>query len=143
MPLPRPLPGLVLRYSYLWHDEARRGLEEGAKDRPCVIVSAVDVREGDVVVTVAPVTHRSPRPPDGGVEIPPLTKQRLGLDDDRSWIVVNDLNRFHWPGPDLRPVPGRNDGSYAYGFLPPKLFKQVTKGIAACATARRVLATKR
>ena len=36
--LPRPVPGLVVRYSYLWLDEHRRGREEGVKDRPCAIV---------------------------------------------------------------------------------------------------------
>jgi hypothetical protein len=32
--LPKPEPGLVIRYSYLWHDEHRQGREEGVKDRP-------------------------------------------------------------------------------------------------------------
>jgi len=37
------------------------------------------------------------------VEISHETKRRLGLDDDRSWIVLTEANRFAWPGPDLRP----------------------------------------
>src|SRR5271157_462561 len=44
------------------------------------------------------------------VEIPGVTKSRLGLDDGRSWIVVSEANRFCWPGVDLQPIPGK--GSY-------------------------------
>ena len=41
MSLPIPLPGLVIRYSYLWADDAATGHEDGVKDRPSVIVMAV------------------------------------------------------------------------------------------------------
>lgn len=40
MPLPVPVPGLVIRYGYLWHSEHLAGREEG-KDRPCAIVAAL------------------------------------------------------------------------------------------------------
>ncbi len=46
MPIPNPEPGLVISYAYLWHDEHRAGREEGQKDRPSVIVLAVE-READ------------------------------------------------------------------------------------------------
>ncbi len=87
------------------------------KDRPCVVVVAVTRDDGDTEVTVAPVTHRPPRVPGEGVEIPAATKMRLGLDEGRSWIIVTEINRFHWPGVDLLPVPGR--GGYDHGVLPP------------------------
>ena len=38
MALPKPVPGLVIRYSYLWHREYLEGREDGQKDRPCAIV---------------------------------------------------------------------------------------------------------
>jgi len=41
VPLPAPVPGLVIRYSYLWHSEHLAGREEGEKDRPCAIVAAL------------------------------------------------------------------------------------------------------
>lgn len=34
MTLPRPIPGLVISYAYLWMQEALGGAEEGRKDRP-------------------------------------------------------------------------------------------------------------
>ena len=141
MPLPDPFPGLVLHYSYLWHDQHQRGLEEGTKDRPCVVVLAVAREDGDIVVTVAPITHAPPRTVGEAVEIPAATKSRLGLDAGRSWVIVNEINRFRWPGVDLRPVPGK--GSYDYGVLPPGLFRQVREGIGSWVRARKLRATPR
>ena len=72
-----------------------------------------------------PITHRPPEVPELAVEIPPLTKQRLGLDDDRSWIILSEANRFAWPGPDLRPRTPGDSSSVSYGVLPAKLYEQV------------------
>ena len=141
MPLPDPFPGLVLHYSYLWHDQHRQGLEEGTKDRPCVVVLAVAREDGDTVVTVAPISHAPPRTTGEAVEIPAVTKSRLGLDEGRSWVVVSEINRFVWPGVDLRPVPGK--GSYDYGVLPPGLFRQVREGLANWVRSRKLRTTPR
>ena len=125
MPLPEPIPGLVLHYSYLWHDDHLRGAEEGSKNRPCVIILAVETEEGQHVVTVVPVTHTPPVAPEDAVEIPSTTKHRLGLDGDRSWVVLCEANRFLWPGFDVRPVPGASSPNYSYGVLPPGFFRQI------------------
>jgi hypothetical protein len=74
-------------------------------------------------VTVVPITHSSPA--GDAVEIPLTVKRRLGLDEERSWAVVSEVNRFVWPGPDLRPVPRGDDERFDYGFLPPSLFHQI------------------
>jgi hypothetical protein len=140
--LPRPVPGLVVRYAYLWRDEARRGQAEGRKDRPCVIVVAVEAIEGRLLVTVAPVTHTPPEREALAVEIPSATKRRLGLDGERSWIVAADLNRFSWPGVDLRPVAPGSD-RYAYGLLPANLYRQLRERILAVARSGAVAITPR
>src|SRR5882724_3606824 len=121
MALPEPQPGLVISYAYLWNHEHRVGQEEGRKDRPSVIVLTAR-RESDdgTVVTVLPITHSAPESPDLAVEIPPAVKRHLGLDADRSWIVVAEGNEFLWPGYDLRQIARRN--RYDYGFLPPRFF---------------------
>ncbi len=143
MRFPKPEPGLVIRYAYLWYEEAQAGREEGTKDRPCAIVLAAEVAEGETVVTVAPVTHTRPTEPGVAVELPLATKRRLGLDDDRSWIIVSETNRFVWPGPDLRPIQGRHDGAVAYGFLPPKLFGQIRDRLVAFYRAKKHSVTPR
>jgi len=52
----------------------------------------------------------------------------LGLDDGRHWLRFDELNRFLWPGYDLRSRPGR-PGDYVYGMLPQGLFEQLRKEI--------------
>jgi hypothetical protein len=97
-----PRVGWLLSYSYLWADDHRRGAEEGIKNRPCALVAATR-RDGDrIVAIVTPVTHSPPADPETAIEIPAVTKARLGLDAQRSWIICNEANVFAWPGPDLR-----------------------------------------
>ena len=122
MTWPAPQPGLVIRYSYLWQEEAAAGREEGSKDRPCAVILAVTDEEGRPRVYAVPITHTPPSADVDAIEIPPVTKQRLGLDGERSWVVVSEANVFAWPGPDLRPVPGREPATPAFGFFPPRFF---------------------
>jgi len=143
VPLPIPEAGLVIGYAYLWRAEYEQGQEEGTKDRPCAIVLMAGDADGDTAVTVVPVTHTPPADPDEAVEIPPPTKRRLGLDAARSWIVVSEVNRFGWPGPDLRPVSHAEPDRFDYGLLPPSLFRQVKERLAACAASRRLRAVHR
>jgi hypothetical protein len=120
----RPLPqsGQVIRYAYLWWNEARVGHEHGAKDRPCAIVLTRVSKSGDTVTYVLPMTHTPPLKHEDGIEIPLATKRRLKLDDERSWIITTELNRFSWPGPDIGPT---SSGEHLYGYLPEKLMRLV------------------
>src|SRR5665213_679176 len=121
MAIPTPEAGLVISYAYLWHHEHQAGQEEGRKDRPSVIVLAVErADDGMTAVTVLPITHSAPANPDTAVEIPLPVKRHLGLDDERSWVVIAEGNEFLWPGYDLRKV-ARKD-RYDYGYLPPSFF---------------------
>ncbi|MCB1832781.1 MAG: type II toxin-antitoxin system PemK/MazF family toxin [Geminicoccaceae bacterium] len=122
MSLPVPHPGLVISYSYLWANKHRRGQEEGRKDRPCAIVVARQTAGGETVTTVVPVTHTPPHDPASALELPASIKKHLGLDDERSWIILDEVNDFFWPGPDLRPV---EPGKIAYGVLPPGFFRKM------------------
>ena len=142
MALPEPTPGLVIGYAYLWRDEALGGADEGRKDRPCVIILSVQSLAGETIITVAPVTHTPPPGPGIAVEIPAATKRRLRLDDRRSWIVAADLNRFTWPGVDLRPTT-RDGNAFAYGLLPSTLYREVRERVLALARAGRIRLTGR
>jgi hypothetical protein len=135
---PAPRPGLVIRYSYLWESEARSGREEGVKDRPCAIVLVTHNDRGEQRVQVLPVTHTAPTDRSTALEIPPVVKRRLGLDAERSWIVIAELNEFIWPGPDLRPAVRGDLTSVAYGFLPPRFFRAVRDRYLALDAARRL-----
>ena len=87
-------------------------------------MSVVD-EEGEQEILVLPITHTPPHNPADAIEIPFHTKNRLGLDSDRSWIVIAEANEFVWPGPDLRPIQGRDESTIAYGTLPPRFFAHV------------------
>ncbi len=138
MSFPAPKPGLIIRYSFLWSHERDAGADEGSKDRPCAIVVAVTVGEaGEIRTVVAPITHRPPDEPLDSIEIPAAVCAHLGLDSGRHWLRLDELNRFVWPGFDLRPIPGRA-GEFAYGMLPAGLFEQLRQGILARQQARRL-----
>ena len=75
MALPEPVPGLIIRYSYLWCREHLQGRDEGQKDRPCAIVAALRKDEhGDIHVLVLPITHSPPDHPTLAIEIRPKPK---------------------------------------------------------------------
>jgi hypothetical protein len=142
MAIPKPEPGLVISYAYVWGHEAQAGQEEGLKDRPCVIALAVERQlDGETIVTVLPVTHTPPKDPAAGIEIPPAVKRHLGLDDERSWVVVSEGDQFVWPGSDLRKL--RNSDRFDYGFLPPRFFSDVLKAFRGWHTAHKVRVTPR
>jgi hypothetical protein len=142
VPIPAPEPGLVISYAYLWHHEHQSGRDEGRKDRPCVIVLAVErPANATTIVIVLPITHTPPADLASAVEVPTAVKRHLGLDDERSWIVVAEGNEFEWPGYDIRKI-GRSD-RYDYGFLPPRLFNRVIEAFAAWHRGHRVKLTSR
>jgi hypothetical protein len=97
----------------------------------------------DTVVAVVPVTHSPPQRLEEAVEMPAAVKHRLGLDEARSWIVVSEINRIVWPGPDLRPVSSAEPERFAYGFLPLGLFRQVIDRFKATVSARRLRTVRR
>jgi hypothetical protein len=135
---PAPRPGLVIRYSFLWSHERDAGADEAAKDRPCaIVVAAAPGSTGDIRVIVAPITHRPPDETIASIEIAPTICRALGLDGGQHWLRLDELNRFTWPGYDLRPIPGRA-GEIAYGMLPAELFERLRQGIVTLQNIRRV-----
>jgi hypothetical protein len=119
----------------LWADEADKGQEEGLKDRPVVVVIARIAKGDRTELLVAPVTHSQPASGEG-IEVPAPVKRHLGLDRERSWIIATELNRFIWPGPDIR-VTANGESPY-YGEIPAKLFDQLKDAILKNRDASRV-----
>jgi hypothetical protein len=113
------------------------------KDRPCAVVLATVNEAGDEVVTVLPISHAPPSNPLLAVEIPAAVKRRLKLDDQRSWVVLAEANRFTWPGPDLRPLRSGDAQSAAYGPLPYGLFEEIRHKFIAALKSQAVRAVLR
>ncbi len=76
---------------------------------------------------VAPIAHEPPDHPDASIGMPAAAKA-LGVDGERQWLKMDELNRFTWPGFDPRPLPGR-PGVYDYGMLPEGLYAELKAGI--------------
>lgn len=143
MALPDPVPGLVIAYSYLWRYERDEGHVEGRKVRPAaIVVTRVSGEEGETDVYVVPITHSKPPDPNVGVEIPPQVRKRLRLDEEPCWAIVNEGNRFIWPGFDLGQAPVKPP-SIVYGVLPPRLFAKIRDRLAHFAEARQLVVVPR
>lgn len=102
--------GHILRYVYLFREEAAAGSDEGVKER-FVIVLHVDLARGRVYVL--PVTTKGDGKP-GAIPLPAEVAAAAGLDPTSS-VLVSEYNHFQWMGFDIRPV---GEGFIA-GRLPP------------------------
>ena len=137
MKVPAPSPGMVVSYSYLWADEAEKGIEEGRKNRPCALILALERGDGRIQAVALPITHTPPAQPGAAYALPPLVKRHLGLDDAQSWVVLNEANSFIWPGPDLAPTTGGATGTCVYGLLPRGKFMAIRERFFALEAAHR------
>jgi mRNA-degrading endonuclease toxin of MazEF toxin-antitoxin module len=135
-----PQPGDVLSFAYLWAREADTGQEEGLKDRPVVVVLAIEETGNRPRVLVAPVTHSAPDDAGIAIEMPANVKRDLGLDRERSWIVTSEVNSFRWPGPDVRVL---YDGTPFYGAIPDWLFLRVRESVGTSAKRQKMRVTQR
>ena len=143
MGIPKPEPGLVIQFSYLWAREWENGQREGRKSRPSVVILAVrEVESGIYTVTVAPITTQPPTDLSVASEIPWRVKQHLGMDDKQSWVMLDEVNETEWPGYDLQPIPGTKD-TYSYGVLPNKYLVQISNRIADIAEKQQLTVTQR
>ena len=121
--IPRAEPGLVVHFNFLWRAEFERGQQEARYPRPCAIVlSYRRGADGMLMVTLVPITHTAPGRDDVAIELPSGVKRHLGLDELRSWVVLDQVNETPWPGFDLHP---NANGEYVYGFIPPNLFQRI------------------
>jgi hypothetical protein len=139
MPLPKPEPGLVIRYDYLWLGETARA---SGKERPACLVATLEDAADPQLVLILPITHSRPKAGTVGIEIPQAVSERLGLDAARSWIVISQANVDFWPNAGLAPVPGKR-GAYAYGYLPPGLFEKVRDAFTKLFETRRAKLVRR
>ena len=126
MPLPKPEPGLVLRFDYLWMNEDAQGRDQGKTRPSCLVAANLSIRPGKVLLL--PITHTPPTKGVVGIEIPWAVKRSIGFDDARSWVIVSECNLDQWPNSGLSPIHGKA-GEYSYGYLPPKFFSRIRKKI--------------
>ena len=132
MARPDPEGGLVVRYDYLWASEEFK-YAQGEKRRPCAVAIPLPATAAlPLRALVCGITHTKPRAPSEGIEIPVAVKAKLGLDQERSWIVTSEVNIVEWSDPGIVKTPS---GQWSYGFLPRALMQEVVGRILARAKA--------
>lgn len=141
----QPKPGLVIRYDYLWKREHDAGRIDGAKDRPCaIIVSTASRAGGGMDVVLCAITHSPPQSDGDAVEIPHDVARRIGLDEQRSWIVTQEVNTVVWENGRMpfgvSPV---KKGQWAFGTLPRNLGKLAFDQLASRIKAGGVAVVRR
>lgn len=103
-----------------------------------VLAFSVMAKSSQTRVLALAVTHTPPRDPADAVPFPAHLKTAIGLDDRPAWIVTTEGNAFVWPGPDLRPVPGRLPRVVVYGGVPANLLQNVAQLYLANRVRQRV-----
>jgi hypothetical protein len=93
--------------------------------------------DGVLQVVVVPITHSAPRDANDAIAVPKKVLGPLGLDGAPSWVVVSEANVFVWPGPDLRPIPGRRPRTPIYGEVPRSFLVDVARAYLARSKTRR------
>ncbi|WHA42118.1 hypothetical protein [Agrobacterium larrymoorei] len=141
MNYPEPVPGLVIRFDYLWHADSQKGLSSSEKERPCAIVLYAKKSNKTLVV---PISHSYPEmgEEDYSLEIPADICALIGLDEERNWVRVSEVNEFEWPSSDIRPRPddpSRSD----YGMIPEAFFLQIRRRLADAVAKNRLARAKR
>jgi len=86
--------GTVIRFPYLWAQQADRGETEGRKFRPVAVGVRIPKPEGEDVLVLFPITSQEPARGRFAAEIPDMEKRRAGLDGAlRLWIILDEYNQ--------------------------------------------------
>ena len=137
MVLPKPRPGLVVGYDFLFREQVDAGMENAGKPHPAAIVI---VAEQDVQtrVSLVAISHAPPGPRQARhyLKLRPAECRQMGLDSGDHWVNLRDINSFDWPGYDLaRTAPG---GNFVYGRMSKGTFVRLVEAITVCAGRRSI-----
>jgi hypothetical protein len=135
MALPKPRPGLVIGYDFLFREQADVQIENANKPHPAAVILVV--RQGaQERVRVVATSHVPPSPAEAAFRLKLTSAEcrEMGLDTRDQWINLRDINAFDWPGYDLvRSAPGN---SYVYGAMSKGTFARVVSALQSCAGRR-------
>lgn len=140
-----PKAGLVVRYDFLWKDEANQGQEHGRKDRPCAIILTTSKnKDGSREVILCPLTHAPPAKDQHAVEMPAKVAAHLGLDPDKCWIKTHEINTLIWEKDHIPfGVSVARKGHWSFGMLPHQLTKRAFEQVRFYAQNRILKNVKR
>lgn len=130
--VPEPKVGMVVNYEYIWARQFRDGFkpEDRVKVRPCAILAVVEGKD-DTTVYVAPMTHTAPYHPERSIKLGEDTSERLRMNCNNTWLMVDEVNKFTWPGDSLRRVFNRQPGGFCFGMLPEAVLRDAREKLKA------------
>lgn len=137
MPLPKPAPGLVIGYEFLYREDEAAGLENANRPHPCAVILVTEDGPNQRVRLVA-ISHSSPSPNNARhhMQLTPTECGQMGLDSGDHWINLRDINSFDWPGYDLRPIaPGK---TYVFGKMSKTTFARLVSALKECAGRKTI-----
>jgi hypothetical protein len=132
MALPKPRPGLVVGYDFLFREQADAGMENASKPHPAAIVLVVK-HDVQTRVSLVAISHSPPSPSEAPyrLKLTPAECREMGLDAGNHWVNLRDINSFDWPGYDLvRSAPGE---SYTYGIMSKGTFARIVEALKTAA----------
>jgi hypothetical protein len=138
MAFPKPRPGLVVGYDFLFRDQADAGMENASKPHPTAII-LVAHQDVQIRVSLVAISHAPPSPSDAPFRLKLTSAEcrEMGLDAKDHWINLRDINAFDWPGYDLvRSAPG---GAFVYGAMSKGTFVRLVAALRACSGRRSIL----
>ncbi|MEO1146800.1 MAG: hypothetical protein AAFY26_14530 [Cyanobacteria bacterium J06638_22] len=140
-----PKAGLVVRYDFLWKDEALRGQEHGRKDRPCAIILATSENEdGSREVILCAISHTPPSADQHAVEVPAKVAAHLGFDGETCWIKTHEVNTLTWESGRIPfGISEAHKGHWSFGMLPQQLTKRAFEQLRFYAQRRVLTNVKR
>ena len=137
MPLPKPEPGLIIGYGFLFREDEEAGRENVDRPHPCAVILVAEDAPGRRVSLLA-ISHSPPSPSQAGhhMKLRPAECRQMGLDSADHWINLRDINSFDWPGYDLAPI--SPDKSFVFGRMNKPTFTRLVEALKECA-GRKVM----
>lgn len=137
MPLPKPEPGLVIGYEFLFREDEEAGLENANRPHPCAIILVTEDGPNQRVRLVA-ISHSPPSSNESKhyMQLTPEECRQIGLDSGNHWINLRDINSFDWPGYDLKPI--ASGKSYVFGKMRKHTFTRLVSALKECAGRKTI-----
>ncbi len=125
----KPEMGDILSYRYLWSREAQRGVQEGSKARPSVVLLATEQDDDPLKVVLLPITHSEPNNLADAFLIPTDEAKSAGLDEAKNYVSLIEYNQFEWKGYDVESIPRSNPQTEYYGKISKDLLNQLVREV--------------
>jgi hypothetical protein len=136
-----PRVGDIIRYKYLWAEEAAGGQDHVNRPNPCVIVQVTPVGDRYDVVVV-PITHE-PQHTSKWMTVPDAVGRIAGLDRDANYVIFSEVNAFSYPSWNVISVRDNDLGKVIRGRITDGFLTAIFRGMERERTEGRLVTVDR